>query len=988
MLHWRRFQFFNKEIVQDPTTSKPTNLLKELSYTCCSSGKGRLVFGDSSGLIHFVNRQFQIYESFQAFKNNISNIYQLKQSNILISIGQDSETEHSPYLIKIFNLEQKNKKGVYPILKELKIYSGKYPNVKVSVLAVEENLTKIALGLENGAIVLIHGDILRDRFSKQKLIRNPNLDLVTNLIFLTNSTEIANQNEILYCATNQSIIAYTLIKGVAQENILDINGSKKDCTALSQNGNLIVGRDEAVFFFTPDGLGPCYGFSGEKTFIYQFKSYLLTITKGEKVNSIYFYDLKNKHIAFTTNMLTDCKYILSEWGDLYLITSDNSIVKLQEKTLPTKLEILFQKHLYNIAIDLANSQNYDPNAIADMFKKYGDHLYSKGDFEGAIDQYLHTIGKLEPSYVIMRFLEAQRIQNLTKYLQVLHQRGHAQSEHTTLLLNCYTKLKDLENLEKFIKGKSDHETDKKEGEKKAELQEEEPTFEIEPAIRALRNAGYYQLALYLAKKNSEHEICIQILVDDLKDAKKALEYIKTLDSKNSEKLIKDYGLPLVKNLPKETTELIIGLCSESIQAENDSHFFENDNSSHRESLTAVDPLSSGLSQQRTSDVMETILDNENDQENFWDLDAQKEKLFAKPKKIQENKPRQYDHQHSSKPEEFIHLFVEQPIYLVDFLETMISKRPDSSPLVYNTLLELYLSDDIIEDSQTISKEEQKKQNYDKALAILKSNQSNYDVEQALVLVQMHNFQEGIILLLEKKQLYNEIIQKYIANNEDEKLMRTCKQVSENDPNLWLKVLEYFCSKSEVEESKILDVLEEIEKQSLIPPLLVLQELTKNPKITVKIVKKYLIKQIESEIDVIEKDQNLIEKTEKKIKETKESYQILKTQPKIFQQTKCSICSNMLDLPLVHFLCGHSFHLRCLTENENYCPLCQDSMSQIDDMKNALIRSNVEHDEFDKLLKNSSDGFEVISGYVGRGLLTKYRNKKLIPTRNDYLNLKF
>lgn len=62
-----------------------------------------------------------------------------------------------------------------------------------------------------------------------------------------------------------------------------------------------------------------------------------------------------------------------------------------------------------------------------------------------------TIGKLEPSYVIRKFLDAQRIHNLTAYLQMLHVQSLANADHTTLLLNCYTKLKDISKLEEFIK---------------------------------------------------------------------------------------------------------------------------------------------------------------------------------------------------------------------------------------------------------------------------------------------------------------------------------------------------------------------------------------------------------------------------------------------------------------------------------------------------------------------------------------------------------
>ena len=37
------------------------------------------------------------------------------------------------------------------------------------------------------------------------------------------------------------------------------------------------------------------------------------------------------------------------------------------------------------------------------------------------------------------------------YMQALHDQGHANADHTTLLLNCYTKLKNVECLDTFVK---------------------------------------------------------------------------------------------------------------------------------------------------------------------------------------------------------------------------------------------------------------------------------------------------------------------------------------------------------------------------------------------------------------------------------------------------------------------------------------------------------------------------------------------------------
>ena len=36
-------------------------------------------------------------------------------------------------------------------------------------------------------------------------------------------------------------------------------------------------------------------------------------------------------------------------------------------------------------------------------------------------------------------------------IQALHEKGAANTDHTTLLLNCYTKLKDVQKLDEFIK---------------------------------------------------------------------------------------------------------------------------------------------------------------------------------------------------------------------------------------------------------------------------------------------------------------------------------------------------------------------------------------------------------------------------------------------------------------------------------------------------------------------------------------------------------
>lgn len=50
--------------------------------------------------------------------------------------------------------------------------------------------------------------------------------------------------------------------------------------------------------------------------------------------------------------------------------------------------MLFKKNLFVMAINLAKSQHLDNDGLSEIFRQYGDHLYIKGDHDGAIQQYI------------------------------------------------------------------------------------------------------------------------------------------------------------------------------------------------------------------------------------------------------------------------------------------------------------------------------------------------------------------------------------------------------------------------------------------------------------------------------------------------------------------------------------------------------------------------------------------------------------------------
>lgn len=123
-------------------------------------------------------------------------------------------------------------------------------------------------------------------------------------------------------------------------------------------------------------------------------------------------------------------------------------------------------------------------------------------------------------------------------MQALHKEGLANEDHTTLLLNCYTKLKDQSKLDEFIF-----------------KEEQQVDFDVEVAIKVCRQAGYHDQALALAKKHNLHEWCLQIQLEDLQKYQEGLQYIGSLDFEQAESNMKKYGALLMKHLPKDTTEV-------------------------------------------------------------------------------------------------------------------------------------------------------------------------------------------------------------------------------------------------------------------------------------------------------------------------------------------------------------------------------------------------------------------------------------------------
>ncbi|KAL4243038.1 hypothetical protein ABKN59_010911 [Abortiporus biennis] len=174
--------------------------------------------------------------------------------------------------------------------------------------------------------------------------------------------------------------------------------------------NIIVARDDAVYICGTDGRGACYAYEGTKSSVYTHLNYLVIISppfvasagapsatvrnfvakkqdsSSSEITKVTVLDLENKFVAYSGTFTEGVREVFSASGQVYLLSNSGKLSCLEEKPTPAKLDLLYRKSQYLIALNLAKTQRLDDSSVTDIHRQYGDHLYSKGDYDGAMQQ--------------------------------------------------------------------------------------------------------------------------------------------------------------------------------------------------------------------------------------------------------------------------------------------------------------------------------------------------------------------------------------------------------------------------------------------------------------------------------------------------------------------------------------------------------------------------------------------------------------------------
>ena len=269
-------------------------------------------------------------------------------------------------------------------------------------------------------MTVIRGDLIHDLGAKQRIIYESG-EPITGVELAADA-----KGTTLFVATTARILKLLISKkGHAQPpKTVEDSGCGVGCMSIDKrSGEIVVAREDAIYYYTMEGRGPPSAYEAPKSLVAVYQDYVALVcppstgpkepenmrrrfggTADALLNSatLVFLEPNLRVIAHTESLIEPVKSFFQLSGSLFILTQDGKIFRYHEKSLQQRLEMLYQRNMFPLAIDLAQKAGMDAQQKTVIFRKYGDHLYQKGDYDLAMNQYIKAIDTTEPSQVIRK----------------------------------------------------------------------------------------------------------------------------------------------------------------------------------------------------------------------------------------------------------------------------------------------------------------------------------------------------------------------------------------------------------------------------------------------------------------------------------------------------------------------------------------------------------------------------------------------------------
>lgn len=364
-----------------------------------------------------------------------------------------------------------------------------------------------------------------------------------------------------------------------------------------------------------------------------------------------------------------------------------------------------------------------------------------------------------------------------------------------------------------------------------------------------------------------------------------------------------YGRAMLANLPEETTQLLIDLCTtsgtltfdvEETPATTVSKAEKNAGASYLSYLALNRSTITAQTVSETATVapsIKTVKPNDTVSRHGSVHDDSRSSSPPQSASIITSRPAPPPPVKRLSPRLYFAHFVDNMPQFVVFLETValrrwgqtVDEQVDQSTVppaveppadeqaderdqvaVWNTLLELYLT--LSNSSSMNGKGRSTKSDAnlrEKALRLLKSDSIPYDPTHALILCSSRGYTQGLVLLWEKMGMYEDVLRFWMDRDREgttpgasAEVVNHLRLYGVKNPSLYPLVLRFLTSTPELlgrHQKDVKEVLEHIDKEGIIPPLGIIQVLSRNGVASVGLVKEWLmtrIKEARNEIQTV------------------------------------------------------------------------------------------------------------------------------------------
>ena len=390
-------------------------------------------------------------------------------------------------------------------------------------------------------------------------------------------------------------------------------------------------------------------------------------------------------------------------------------------------------------------------------------------------------------------------------------------------------------------------------------------FDVNTAITVLSNCGCDDEALFLAKKNEFHTVYLRILIEKKSDFEGAVAYIKSarppdlrhshLAFPDAETALQLFGRSLLDHVPAQACALITTLCIDYQPLPDDdtpvpptpattpvpTTFTPSDRSAPTTPVLPAAPLGALTPQPPLSSLRQHIrysLRSRRSLKASVSLSAAAPALLAT---LGESAITPV----YGNPSQYIPLFAGHIELLQQFLEQVTQRAQPCDTSTWNTLLELQLRE------EKAAQGEAKARAHEKVMKTLTQPEAQYDKEEALVLVQSYEHQEGQLFLYKEMGMYSLLLQHYLAMKDFPAIVSLCQEMQSGADNLWIELLMVLARAETVDLPLLQQILNYIERNQVLPILYALQILSQNERVTVSMVQQFITRSLQKERGIIQ-----------------------------------------------------------------------------------------------------------------------------------------